>query len=225
VGYDCIHCFSGINKGMEKSKLLASEGVCTINRDAMVDSFVNHCKDRDCNISEPVGHISLSWHPNDAPKLSDDAMVKVAQDFMKCMGIVDTQHMLVRHFDTNYPHLHIVYNRVDNDGNTISNSNERFCNMTIYKAITMENGFTFGRGKKNANRDKLRGLYKNRDLILAEAQKSRSWQDFSDRLNKIVLLNGQGIVGVVFSTKDPSYGGAKLDMELKFQSLNARFGC
>lgn len=200
-----------------------------------MDSFVNHCKDRDSKISEPVGHISLSWHPNDAPKLSDAAMVKVAQDYMKRMGIVNTQYMLVRHFDTDHPHLHIVYNRVDNDGNTISNSNERHRNRAVCKAITMEYGFTLGRGKKNVNRDKLRGkvktLYKNRDLILAEAQKSRSWQDFSDRLSKIGIRisfrygkNGQGIVGVVFSTKDQSYGGAKLDKELRFQSLNARFG-
>lgn len=68
-------------------------------------------------------------------------------------------------------------------------------------------------------------------MILAEAKKARSWQDFSDRLSKIGIRisfrygkSGQGIVGVVFSTKDQSYGGAKLDKELKFQSLNARFG-
>lgn len=224
-----------VNKGMGDSKLLASEGVCIISRDAMVDSFVNHCIDHDCNISEPVGHISLSWHPDDADKLNEAAMVKVAQDYMKRMGIVNTQYMLVRHFDTKHPHLHIVYNRVDNDGVTISNSNERHRNRAICKAITQEYGFRFGRGKQNVNRDKLRGktktLYKNRDLILAEAKKARSWQDFSDRLSKIGIRisfrygkSGQGIVGVVFSTKDQSYGGAKLDKDLKFQSLNARFG-
>ena len=43
------------------------------------------------------------------------------------------------------------------------------------------------------------------------------WQEFRFQLQHPY------IVGVVFSTKNQSYGGAKLDKELKFQSLNARF--
>lgn len=224
-----------VNKGRNNSKLLASKDVCTVSRDTIIDSLVHQVKDSNTTISKPVGHIALSWHKNDEPKLDDNMMIKVAQDYMERMGIRDTQYMLVRHYDRDHPHLHIVYNRIDNNGNTITDRNELFRNMTVCKAITQEYGFYMAQGKRDVNRNRLKGktktLYRNRDLILAEALKSHSWAEFSERLKEIGIKigfrygkNGQGIVGVVFSTKDQSYGGAKLDKDLKFQSLDARFG-
>lgn len=224
-----------VNKGMQYAKLLASEGICTINRDTIIESFKNQWEDRNKTLSKPVGHISLSWHKKDSEELNDELMIKAAQDYMERMDIRNTQYMLIRHFDQEHPHLHIVYNRVDNNGCTISDSNEYYRNMAVCKAITKENAFYISEGKNNVKRDRLKGktrvLYKNRDLILAEASKSRSWSEFSDRLNKLGIkvnfrygMNNIGIVGVVFSTKEQSYGGAKLDKELKFQSLDSRFG-
>ncbi len=53
-------------------------------------------------------------------------MGQIAQDYMKQMGIENTQYIIARHFDKEHPHIHLVYNRVDNNGKTITDSNDRF---------------------------------------------------------------------------------------------------
>ena len=67
-----------------------------------------------------VGHISLSFVPGDTPKLSDKLMADIAKEYLRRMGVVNTQYIISRHHDKPHPHVHIVYNRVNNDGSSIS---------------------------------------------------------------------------------------------------------
>lgn len=59
------------------------------------------------------------------------------------MGIRDTQYIIARHHDTKHPHCHLVFNRIDNEGNLISDSNERIRNTKICRALTKEYGLYF----------------------------------------------------------------------------------
>lgn len=43
---------------------------------------------------------------------------------MSKMGIRNTQYIIVRHPDTDHEHLHIVYNRIDNNHKLISINSE-----------------------------------------------------------------------------------------------------
>ena len=45
-------------------------------------------------------------------------MVLLAREYMEKTGIKDTQYIIARHHDQKHPHIHIVYNRVDNNGRT-----------------------------------------------------------------------------------------------------------
>ena len=54
------------------------------------------------------------------------------------MRIRNTQYIIARHHDTEHPHCHIVFNRIDNDGNLISDSNERIRNAKVCRALTKE---------------------------------------------------------------------------------------
>ena len=36
--------------------------------------------------NDPVGHISLDLHPDDTPKMTDELIIEVAQEYMKQMG-------------------------------------------------------------------------------------------------------------------------------------------
>ena len=74
-------------------------------------------------IKQPVGRAMLSFDPKDTPRLTDEYMTKLAQEYMQRMGIVNTQYTIVRHSEKKHQHVHIIYNRVDNDGKVISNSN------------------------------------------------------------------------------------------------------
>lgn len=78
------------------------------------------------------------------------------------MGIKDPPYILVRHFDKDYPHCHLVYSRIDNFGKTISDSNDYSRNKDACLALTEEYGLHISEGKEHTNVDKLRGVEKIR---------------------------------------------------------------
>lgn len=224
-----------LKKEMNKSEILGSDGICTASRDAIRDSFNMQYRNFNCALKNPVGHISLSWHKNDAGKLDNDIMLKVAKEYMERMNIKNTQYMVVRHYDRQHPHLHILYNRVSNDGTTISDSNERWRNVKACKAITRKYGFYFGKGKDGVNISRLKGKekmkYIMREKVMRVLNMAHSWQEFKDLLNNENIniyfrsgKEGKGIVGIVFADNMVSFAGGKLDPKLKFRAIDNNFG-
>mgnify|MGYP000831860751 CR=1 FL=1 len=135
---------------------------------------------------KPVLHISLNPDPKDC--LSEERFVSLAEEYMRRMGITNTQYIVCRHTDREHQHLHIVANRVDNDGNTISDSNDNLRNVKVCKALTREYGLHFSKGKMNVKRDRLRGKdkvkYQIYDAIKAALPCCNCWSDLCDRLAK-----------------------------------------
>ena len=84
-------------------------------------------------------------------------MAEIAREYMRRMGITDTQYIVCRHTDKEHQHLHIVANRVDNNGNTISDRNDAVRNVAVCKTLTREYGLHFAKGKEKVKRDRLRG--------------------------------------------------------------------
>ena len=56
---------------------------------------------------------------------------EIAKKWMEQMGIRNTQYIIARHHDTKHPHCHLVFNRIDNEGNLISGNNERIRNAKV----------------------------------------------------------------------------------------------
>ncbi|MFV0482823.1 MAG: relaxase/mobilization nuclease domain-containing protein [Bacteroidales bacterium] len=44
--------------------------------------------------------------------MSDEFMTELAKEYMQEMGIKNTQYIIVKHENTENPHVHIVYNRI-----------------------------------------------------------------------------------------------------------------
>lgn len=153
-------------KGNNKSKLLAIEGVRSDSKQHIAESF--SCQaGLNTRIRTPVYHISLSFSKQDSGKLTDDLMVKIAGEYMEKMNIKNTQYIVVRHYDREHPHIHLVINRVDNDGKTISDSNDRIRNNRVCRELTIKYGLYMPKGKENVKYDRLRGKDKcmNMDLM------------------------------------------------------------
>lgn len=91
-------------------------------------------------VSKVVGHISLNFSAQDSHKLNNEWMAKVAREYMEKMGIKDTQYIIGRHFDKEHPHIHIAFNRIDNNGKTISDRNDQFRSEKICKELTAKYG-------------------------------------------------------------------------------------
>jgi hypothetical protein len=52
-------------------------------------------------------------------------MVGMAKEYLKKPGYDNTQLIIVRHNDTDHPHIHIEINRIDNNGKRISDQKEK----------------------------------------------------------------------------------------------------
>ena len=72
------------------------------------------------------------------------------------MGIRNTQFIIARHRDREHPHLHILFNRVDNDGRTVSDRNDRYRSERLCKELTVRHGLYFASGKENVKEHRLR---------------------------------------------------------------------
>lgn len=171
----------------KEARLLYSEGVLDDTPQSIVEGF--ECQRRmNHRVEKWVGHISLSYSPEDSARLSDDAMVKLAQVYMVKMGIGNTQYIITRHLDKEHPHCHIVYNRVDNDGRCISDSNEWLRNKEVCKELKKKYGLTFGKGKDNVKTERLRGRAKTRQEIYLAVQAAKKlakdWTTFQRELAK-----------------------------------------
>lgn len=171
----------------KETRLLYSEGVLDDSPQSIVVGF--ECQRRmNHRVQKWVGHISLSYSPEDSARLSDEAMVKLAQEYMAKMGIGNTQYIITRHLDKEHPHCHIVYNRVDNDGKCISDSNEWLRNKEVCKELKKKYGLTFGKCKDNVKTERLRGRSKTRQEIYVAVQAAKKtakdWTTFQRELAK-----------------------------------------
>lgn len=170
-----------------EAKVLATEGVRNGSANAMVQDFNLGRKLRP-ELGKAVGHLVLSWHQADAPKLSDSVMLARAKEYMQKMGIGNTQYVVMRHSDRAHPHLHLIYNRVDYNGRTLSDQNNFARNIRACREITEKYGYHLGEGKVEVNREALRGKEKVRyelyDAIKAELKTARSWKGLEAELAK-----------------------------------------
>ena len=163
-------------------------------------------------------------------------MVEIAKKWMEQMGIRNTQYIIAQHHDTEHPHCHIVFNRIDNDGNLISDSNERIRNAKVCRTLTKEYKLYFApKNSKVRNKSRLRPhqlrKYNLRSSTLDALAVSRSWYDFFRMLKEKGIdvrlnhaENSDKIRGISFCIDEFSIAGSKLDSDLSFNRLCATLG-
>jgi len=212
------------------TNIIASDGVSFTNNKTIATSFkLQACGNP--KVKKYVGHAMLSFSPKDKPLLTDAFMEKIAKDYLHRMGIVNTQFVIFRHHDQPHDHVHIVYNRVDNDGNEITTDTNFRKSASITQALTREYGLTFGQGKDNVRRDRLKGkdavkyrIYDTATNLLLHNEYV-SLKEFAKDLAEhgITLTrrkNGKGkTVGIVFTMDGMSFAGGKIDKSLSLVNV------
>ena len=150
--------FKGVvNYILDKAKqteLLVAEGVRHKSRESIIRSFVTQTE-LNPRVAKTVGHISLDFSAQDRDKLTNAKMVQIANEYLNAMGITNTQYIIARHNDKEHPHIHIVFNRIDNNGKTISDKNDRYKSERICKELPDKYNLYFAQGKENVKRHRL----------------------------------------------------------------------
>ena len=220
--------------GKDEAKIIASDGVLLGTNAEITQSFELQ-RQLNPRIKKPVGHIALSFKPEDKPRLTDEFMAKIAIEYMQMMGITDTQFIIVRHHNTDNPHCHIVYNRINNKGKLISDRNDYRRNEQVTKALKSKYGLTYGTDKSKTNTRKLRNAerakYEIHNAVKDALKVADSWQKFKNELAKrgvcLELVNKNKertkVQGIRFSNDGYSFKGTQISRDYSFGKLNVRF--
>ena len=209
--------------------VLDAAGVRMLQVNQIINDF-NLQRKYNPSLGKAVGHIALCWSINDAAKLNDEVMVNMAKEYLQKMKIQDTQYLIVKHRDKDHPHIHIVYNRVSNNGKTISDNFQKQRNVQVAKELTIKHGLYISPGKERVNRQQLKGedkiKYELFDAIRTASKKVKNINELKQVLAK------QGIVthlkyrsgttevqGISFSKGEYKFKGSEIDRSLSYSKL------
>ena len=158
-------------------------------------------------------------------------MIKIANEYMKQMRYTNTQVLIVRHTDREHPHIHLILNRINCDGKTISGKNERLRSTKICKQLTLKHALYMSSGKENVKRDRLREpdatKYKIYDALVINVPLSNSWSELQQRLkaeNIVITFKTKGttsqVEGVRFTANNLTFNGSKVDRQFSYSKID-----
>jgi hypothetical protein len=126
----------------KQAEVLAAVGVRADSAAHMSADF-NRGRQLNPNLGQAVWHTSLSFNPDDAAKLDSTKMLAIAEGYVQKMGLDKTQYAIIRHHDQpDNQHLHIIANRVADDGQTIKDGQNFFSSKQALKELIQEHGLT-----------------------------------------------------------------------------------
>ena len=215
----------------DKHELLEAEGVLADSAESIIQSFAMQRSMRN-EITKPVGHIPISFAPEDKPRMTNEFMLQLAKEYMQEMGIGNTQYIVVRHHNSDNDHLHIVYNRIDNDLKLISVNNDYKKNIKVCKKLKDKHSLTYGTGKERVKREKLnhpdKAKYQIYDAIRAAIVNSPDYKTLENLLKPYGVTmqfkhrRGTDLVeGVSFAKNDCSFKGSQVDRLFSHKKLSA----
>lgn len=216
-----------------RSEVIDSRGIMAADPQSAAASFNIQAKMHP-GVTRPVGHICISFHPDDTRILTNDLMVELCEAYMTGMGIAETQYLLVRHYDTKHPHMHLVFNRIDDNGKLISDKMWYVRNERVCKEIKHRYGLTFSPGKQSVNLERLRTNDRRRYQMYMDVKTAlgaaRSFSDFQILLDKYGVSvrvkkasKTNDAQGIIFTRGDYSVKGSKLDRSLGLGRIMKHF--
>ena len=224
---------SVVNYILEQGKgteILDSDGVMLYSPDSIIRTF-NFQTELNPQLSKPVGHISLNFSVQDKEKLSNELMVQIAHDYMSRMGISETQFLIGRHYDKEHPHLHLIFNRVNNYGRTISDRFDHSRSEKICKELTLEYSLYFASGKEKVNEHRLwepdKTKYEIYNCLKSTIPQCHNWDQLIFALkdkNIGVAFNYKEetdeIQGIIFNKNGYFFSGSKVDRQFSYSRID-----
>jgi hypothetical protein len=102
---------------LERAQILEAEGVRKHDLGLMAHDFETQQTWANQVKENPVYHTVLSYPHGEDP--GDEKLVEISNRFLQKIEMADTQHIIVKHTDKEHLHLHILANRVSNNGEIV----------------------------------------------------------------------------------------------------------
>ena len=118
--------------------------------------------------------------------------------------------------------MYIAYNRINNEGRTLSDKNERLRSVRICKELTLKYGLHMAKGKDHVKTERLREPDKTKyelySLLKTEVRKAGNRKKLIARLSEKGVDvrskykgNSDEIQGIVLIMNGYSFSGSKID--------------
>ena len=128
---------------MGKGQVLMSQGVRDYELNPMVADFVRQAQ-MNPELTRSVWHTAISFDPKDEARLQlqPELMKDVASEYLKGMGLDQSQYVVIQHQDTAHSHFHIIANRVASNGQSISDSHNYNRSEKLLREIEQKHSLT-----------------------------------------------------------------------------------
>ena len=187
------------------------------------------------NLSRYVYHTSLNFTKAEEALLTNEKLLAIAHEYINGMGFIDNQYQIFRHYDADHPHIHLLVNRIDFDGNVVSDSNNYKRSEVILRKLEQQYNLTAvissnQAAQKAANKDELEMVVRtgkpSQKMVLQELLKN-----ILRRPNLTIpgLINAGEQVGIYFLFNQAANGRVSgityfhKDFKIKGQSLGKQF--
>lgn len=234
--------FKGVLRYNEKEqaelidKNMAGNNAQDLTREFLLGQELNK------RVEKPVKHHIISFGRVDKEKLTPELLQEITQDYLHRFGYSNNQYVSYLHQDTNLPHLHIIVNKVDMDGqNThlkLEKNRARKILMELEKKYGLEEtrehnpdkdayyDKTYTETQKRLYRQDLKKTdkeYIHTAIASAIDQKPISPDDFAKKIKEygVELIRQGG--GYKFSYKGREYKASTIHREFSYSKLNQIF--
>ena len=238
------------NDHRKNAKLVAaSDGINLTSNRSITDSFLMNAG-LSTRTKKPVAHFVLALSPHDANRIDDRKLERLVREYLRRMGYDDNQFVAFRHFDKEHPHVHIIVNRVNNQGRCTSDSHEKDRNVKVCRELTREFGLYMAKGKDEVKEKRLRTMdalrYQMMHCVRESLQVADNWKEFQEDLAKVGIRcnfrfnpSTSAIEGISFTIAkekvknrkgeakmrhDVSFSGKQLDPSLTLAHLCEKLG-
>ena len=212
-----------------RALVLEASGVRDYDHKLMAADFEQQ-RQLNPNLKHPVFHAILSYYPGE--EITDEKMKQIAKEYLKELGIRNTQFVIVRHTDRKHQHVHIVVNRVDNDGKTIKDNWVGLRGKKVAQQLTLKHELIQAQ-KKNlelTNLEKMNEYQVNRykiyQVITNELPKCKTLAELEQKLVRrgietLYKYKGQTkeLQGVSFQVGKYKYKGSEIDRQFSIKNL------
>jgi hypothetical protein len=180
-------------------------------------------------IGKPVFHAVLTFHRDES--LDDAKKVELGLKYLSGVGMENTQVIIAAHHDAKHPHIHLLANRIDYDGNPIHNFPEVLRGRDTVEQLNQEYGLVPVAAKdlRQTNFDALDRSDLRKYAVYRSIKTALSQVKDLDELQRRLESNGIGMryrldesgqrVGVSFLYQNEAFRGSEIDREFSLRGL------
>jgi hypothetical protein len=218
-----------VSEDLERAEVLAVEGVRGHDHRLMGKDFETQHGFRP-EKEKAVFHGVLSFPHGEDP--GDGRLVEIARKYLDVIGMRNTQYAIVKHRDKEHLHLHVLANRVDNEGGIIGKGLIIERGIKAAQQLTAEYGLKPEKGKNLAETN-LEALHapdaKRYRLFIAIREDLPGCTKMADLEKKLLergitmryRIEGAGgkRVGVSFCIEGQAFKGSRVDAAYSLKGL------